>query len=206
MELIEKYFPNLEKEKYDKLAALKAIYEDWNTKINVISRKDMENFYERHVLHSLAISNIIQFDPNTEIMDIGTGGGFPGIPLAIMNPESSFLLVDSIGKKLKVVEEVKNALNLSNVTTQHIRAEDINQKFDFVISRAVTTLPEIAGWCKGKFKKNSTNSLKNGLIYLKGGDFGEEVVLLKRKVFVWDINTWFKEEFFETKKVVHIVF
>ena len=166
----------------------------------------MDNFHEHHVLHSLAISKIIQFEPNTEIMDIGTGGGFPGIPLAIMNPETHFHLVDSIGKKLKVVEEIKNELNITNITTEHTRAETIKNQYDFIISRAVTTLPEIFGWCQGKVKKNGVNSLKNGLIYLKGGDFAEEISMINKKINVWNINIWFKEEFFETKKVVHIVF
>ncbi|MEI7595144.1 MAG: 16S rRNA (guanine(527)-N(7))-methyltransferase RsmG [Bacteroidota bacterium] len=205
MKIIEKYFPELDIDKHDKIAALQELYLDWNSKINVISRKDIENIYERHVLHSLAIAKVINFVDGSEIMDIGTGGGFPGIPLAIMFPEVRFHLVDSIGKKVKVASEISEAIGLKNLTTEHARAESLNKKFDFVVSRAVTTLPEILGWCKGKIKSTQSNDLKNGLLYLKGGDFHEEISQISNKVQLWNINKWFDEEFFETKRVAHVI-
>lgn len=181
------------------------MYAFWNAQINVISRKDVDNFDERHVLHSLAIAKVIQFKPGTSILDIGTGGGFPGIPLAIMFPECQFHLVDSIGKKIKVVEEVALALGLTNVKATHDRAENIKNKYDFIVSRAVTRMINFMPWTKHKFKTASFNSLPNGILYLKGGDIHEELNEVDTKYFptIYEIPTFFNEEFFETKKVVY---
>lgn len=203
MEKIQKYFA-LTSVQEQRLCALKELYEEWNSRINVISRKDMDNFYERHVLHSLAIAKIIQFIPGTEVMDVGTGGGFPGIPLAIMFPETGFLLCDSIGKKIKVVEVVKDELKLTNVATIHGRVEVIKQKFDFVVSRAVTDLNEFVKWNGNKIKSNSQNKLPNGILYLKGGDIETELKRINKKHFVYELKDFFEEEYFETKKLVHI--
>ena len=180
MELIQRYFPNLSDLQYKQLKALGELYSDWNAKINVISRKDMEHFYERHVLHSLAIAKVIQFKPETQILDVGTGGGFPGVPLAILFPEVSFHLVDSIGKKIKVVQEVSNALELTNLSAEHARAEQVSGQFDFVVSRAVTRLTEFYPWVQNKFNKKSFNDLDNGILYLKGVDLMEEFDQLKK--------------------------
>ena len=180
MELIQRYFPNLSDLQYKQLKALGELYSDWNAKINVISRKDMEHFYERHVLHSLAIAKVIQFKPDTQILDVGTGGGFPGVPLAILFPEVSFHLVDSIGKKIKVVQEVSNALELTNLSAEHARAEQVSGHFDFVVSRAVTRLTEFYPWVQNKFNKKSFNDLDNGILYLKGVDLMEEFDQLKK--------------------------
>ncbi len=204
VELIFSHFPNLSETQKEQFTKLKDLYEFWNNQINVISRKDMDSFYERHVLHSLAIAKIISFKENTSILDIGTGGGFPGIPLAILFPECNFHLVDSIGKKIKVVNEVALALNLKNVTASHERAENIKEKFDFVVSRAVTAMPDFLPWTKNKFKKQNLNSLKNGILYLKGGDLTEEMKPVKVKFKIHSIPDFFKEEFFETKKVVYV--
>lgn len=204
IELISSHFPNLsqsQKEQFEKLAEL---YQEWNQQINVISRKDTDNFYERHVLHSLGIAKIIEFKPGTKIMDIGTGGGFPGIPLAILFPECKFLLVDSIGKKIKVVKEVALALGLTNVRATHERAENINEQFDFIVSRAVTQMPAFLQWTKGKFLKENKNSFKNGIFYLKGGDLKEEMKTVKKAISYYDLPDFFSEEFFETKKVVYV--
>lgn len=203
-ELIFHYFPDLNPVQQAQFAQLKALYEEWNARINVISRKDTENFYERHVLHSLAIAKVIRFVPGTKILDIGTGGGFPGIPLAILFPECDFLLVDSIGKKIKVVDGVASALGLQNVRSEHIRAEQINAQFDFVVSRAVTAMPAFLNWTKGKFLKENRNALKNGILYLKGGDLSEEMASVKKAVQYFPISAWFAEDFFETKKVVYV--
>lgn len=205
MELITKYFPGLPAGQQEKFSLLAGLYQEWNSRINVISRKDMDNFYEHHVLHSLGISKTIQFQPGTQIMDVGTGGGFPGIPLAIMFPETEFLLVDSIGKKIKVVIEVAQAAGIGNVKAIHSRAEDIKQKFDFVVSRAVTSLPEFMTWVANSIKKDSRNSLTNGILYLKGGDLEHELTPLKRKYQIFNLSDYYEEAFFETKKVVHIV-
>lgn len=204
LQIINKYFPNLTKRQHQQFAALEELYQEWNEKINVISRKDTENFYERHVLHSLAIAKVIAFAPGTRILDIGTGGGFPGIPLAILFPECHFHLVDSIGKKIKVVEEVAKKLGLTNVTSSHARAESVNGQFDFIVSRAVTAMPVFLTWTKGKFLKENKNTLKNGILYLKGGDLKEEMASVTKAIQYFDISKYFSEEFFETKKVVYV--
>jgi 16S rRNA (guanine527-N7)-methyltransferase len=202
--LITKYFPDLTKDQIDKFEQLGELYQHWNEQINVISRKDTENFYERHVLHSLAIANIVSFKDGTKLLDVGTGGGFPGIPLAILFPNCDFLLVDSVGKKIKVVKEVAEALGLKNVRGTHERAENINEQFDFVLSRAVTAMPKFISWTKGKFLKENNNDLKNGILYLKGGDLTEEMAPVKKAIQIFDIKDTFSEEFFETKKVVYV--
>ena len=199
-----KHFPNLTEYQKEQFSRLENIYNLWNTKINVISRKDTENFQERHLMHSLAISKVINFVDKTKIMDIGTGGGFPGIPLSILFPNCDFFLVDSIGKKIKVVKEVINELDLKNVTATHNRAEKINYKFDFIVSRAVTRMPKFLGWTKGKFLKKNNNKLENGILYLKGGNLKEEMASIKKEVQYFNINEFYSEEFFETKKVVYI--
>lgn len=204
MELIDKYFPDLSGEQREKLARLKAVYEHWNNQINVISRKDMDDFYERHVLHSLAIAKVINFRPGTKILDIGTGGGFPGIPLAILFPECHFFLVDSIGKKIKVVKEVAAELGLKNVRAAHERAENIKEKFDFVVSRAVTAMPRFLPWTNNKFLKEQNNSYPNGIFYLKGGDLTEELKGIRQDMEIVDLTKFFDEAFFETKKVVYV--
>jgi len=204
MELISKYFPDLTSDQADKFRQLEELYIDWNSKINVISRKDMEHFYERHVLHSLGIAKVIQFSPGAKVLDVGTGGGFPGIPLAILFPETNFLLVDSIGKKIKVVQEVSEAAGIKNIEAIKARAEELKGKFDFVVSRAVTTLPDFIKWVESKIKRESRNTLQNGILYLKGGDLEAELSPLQNKSRVYNLSDYFEEEFFETKKVVHV--
>ncbi len=204
MELIQRYFPNLSDLQYKRLKALGELYSDWNAKINVISRKDMEHFYERHVLHSLAIAKVIQFKPDTQILDVGTGGGFPGVPLAILFPEVSFHLVDSIGKKIKVVQEVSNALELTNLSTEHVRAEQVSGQFDFVVSRAVTRLTEFYPWIQNKFNKKSFNDLDNGILYLKGVDLMEEFDQLKKPYQLFSLKDYYTEEWFESKGLVFV--
>lgn len=203
MECINKYFNNLTEKQISQFEKLKPVYEQWNAKINVISRKDMDSFYERHVLHSLAIAKIVSFLADSEILDVGTGGGFPGVPLAILFPQTKFTLVDSIGKKIKVVEEVCKELDIKNVTAINSRAEQIDKKFDFIVSRAVTQMPEFVKWVKGKIKKSSKHSLDNGILYLKGGDLTEELASFKN-IQLYEISNFFSEEFFETKKVVYL--
>ncbi|GIM50708.1 16S rRNA (guanine(527)-N(7))-methyltransferase RsmG [Capnocytophaga stomatis] len=203
MELISKYFKNLTEKQIAQFEKLKPVYEQWNAKINVISRKDMDLFYERHVLHSLAIAKVMPFLPDSEVLDVGTGGGFPGVPLAILFPQTKFTLVDSIGKKIKVVEEVCKELDIDNVTSINSRVEQIDKKFDFVVSRAVTQMPEFVKWIKGKIKKSSKHSLDNGILYLKGGDLTEELASFKN-VHLYEISDFFSEEFFQTKKVVYL--
>ncbi len=203
-DLIEQYFPDLNPIQKEQFARLKPLYEHWNAQINVISRKDTDNFYERHVLHSLGIAKVIRFTPGTKILDIGTGGGFPGIPLAILFPECEFLLVDSIGKKIKVVEAVAKELGLTNVRAEHARAEKIKGQFDFIVSRAVTAMPSFLNWTKGKFLKANNNPLKNGILYLKGGDLTEEMASVKKAIQYFALADYFGEEFFETKKVVYV--
>lgn len=204
MELIDKYFPSLTEEQRNQYDALYDLYLDWNSKINVISRKDIENLYEHHVLHSLGIASVIRFKPGTEVMDLGTGGGFPGIPLAIMFPEVHFHLVDSIGKKVKVATEVAAAIGLKNVTFQHARAEEVKDKFDFVVSRAVMPLADLARLVKKNILKKSINALPNGLICLKGGELASESHPFKNIVVIDDLSQWFKEEYFGEKKVVFL--
>ena len=202
--LILKYFPELTEVQKGRFSQLQELYNDWNEQINVISRKDTENFYERHVLHSLGIAKIIEFKDGTSILDIGTGGGFPGIPLAILFPNCHFTLVDSIGKKIKVVNEIALSLGLTNVKGIHARAELIPEKFDFVISRAVTAMPVFLTWIEKKFNKKNNNDLPNGILYLKGGDLIEEMSPVKKHYKFHELNAFFKEDFFETKKVVYV--
>jgi 16S rRNA (guanine527-N7)-methyltransferase len=203
MNLILKYFPQLTEDQIEKFKKLQALYEDWNLKINVVSRKDIDELYLRHVLHSLGIAKVITFKNGSKILDVGTGGGFPGIPLAILFPECSFHLVDSIAKKLKVVDEVVEGLGLINVKTTHSRVEDINDTFDFIVSRAVAAMPTFVHWTKGKIAKEQNNHLKNGILYLKGGDLSEELQDYKTTT-IYNLSDYFKEDFYETKKVVHL--
>lgn len=206
MDIILKYFPNLTSRQKEQFAALPELYADWNSKINVISRKDMDNFMEHHVLHSLAIAKVQPFKSMSEILDVGTGGGFPGIPLAIMFPEAHFHLVDSIGKKIKVVADVAEQLQLTNVRAEQIRAEQIKGEYDFVVSRAVTDLSEFTKWVRGKLSPSHYHDLKNGILYLKGGDLTEELAPFGKKVSTWNISDFYEEEFFETKKVIYLPF
>ena len=203
MDLILKYFPELTDAQIEQFKALEGLYQDWNLKINVVSRKDIDELYLRHVLHSLGIAKVIQFNPGTRILDVGTGGGFPGIPLAILFPDCNFHLVDSIAKKLKVVDEVVSGLELTNVRTTHSRVEDIDEQYDFIVSRAVAYMPTFVHWVKGKIAKTSNNKLKNGIIYLKGGDLTEELQNYQTAK-IYDLSSFFEEPFFETKKVVHL--
>ena len=203
METILDYFQNLSSEQIKQYASLEALYQDWNLKINVVSRKDIDELYLRHVLHSLAIAKFINFNPKAKILDVGTGGGFPGIPLAIMFPETEFVLVDSIAKKLKVVQEVVEGLGLKNVSTIHSRVEEIPGKFDFIISRAVAAMPTFVHWTRGKISSKQNHSIKNGIIYLKGGDLQEELKGFPNAKVI-DLSSYFKEEFFETKKIVYL--
>ncbi len=203
MQLILKYFPNLTEDQIDKFKQLESLYQDWNLKINVVSRKDIDELYMRHVLHSLGIAKVISFKDGSKILDVGTGGGFPGIPLAILFPECSFHLVDSIAKKLKVVDEVATGLGLTNVKTTHSRVEEIDGKYDFIVSRAVAAMPTFVHWVKGKIAKQQNHELKNGILYLKGGDLSEELQGYKTTT-VYDLSDYFEEDFYETKKVVHL--
>jgi 16S rRNA (guanine527-N7)-methyltransferase len=203
MEILEFYFPNLTEKQKLQFSKLQELYTFWNAQINVISRKDIDELYIRHILHSLGIAKIQAFKEGAKILDIGTGGGFPGIPLAILFPDTHFYLVDSIGKKIKVVQEVANAIELKNVKAEHIRAEKIKGEFDFIVSRAVTKMDDFVKWTRNKIAKKSVHEIKNGILYLKGGDLTEELQNFPNaKLF--DLTTIFKEEFFETKKVVHI--
>lgn len=203
IQIILKYFPDLSLNQKSNFEKLFELYTFWNNQINVISRKDIDLVYERHVLHSLGIAKVISFRPGTKVLDVGTGGGFPGIPLAILFPETDFFLVDSIGKKIKVVNEISNALNLKNVRAKHCRAEDINEKFHFVVSRAVTEFPVFYSWIKNKFLIQNLNDLKNGILYLKGGDLKEEFGIYYDHAQFYELKNYFKEDFFETKKVVY---
>ena len=204
MDIILKYFPELTERQRERFAALLPLYEEWNAQINVISRKDMENFYEHHVLHSLAIAKVLRFAPMTEVLDVGTGGGFPGVPLAIMFPDARFTLIDSIGKKIKVVNDVIERLGLENSKAMQIRAEQLEGEYDFVVSRAVTTLPEFVPWVRGKISKSQYNTLRNGILYLKGGDLKNELFTFRHKVKTWDMGEWFEEEWFAEKKVIYL--
>lgn len=203
MKLIQHYFPDLTEDQILQFEKLEDLYKDWNLKINVVSRKDIDELYLRHVLHSLGIAKIIRFKPNSKILDVGTGGGFPGIPLAILYPECQFHLVDSIAKKLMVVNEVVEGLGLTNVKTTHSRVEDVDGHFDFIVSRAVAAMPTFVHWVKGKIAKSQKHSLKNGVLYLKGGDLTEELEPYQTAT-IYKLEDYFKEEFFETKKVVHL--
>jgi len=200
--LIQKYFPDLSDKQIDQFTKLESLYGEWNEKINVISRKDMESLYEKHILHSLGIAKIMEFAPDTKVLDVGTGGGFPGIPLAILFPETQFTLIDSIGKKISVVNAVAEGIDLKNVTAIHGRAEKVKEKFHFVVSRAVTQMPEFLRWLKGKFEKEQFNTKHNGVLYLKGGDLAEELAGLKCEIY--NLKNYFDEEFFDTKKVVYL--
>lgn len=201
---IEHYFPDLTSIQRARFTKLYEVYNFWNTQINVISRKDMDNFYEHHVLHSLAIEKVVHFKPGSEILDVGTGGGFPGIPLAILLPDVKFHLVDSIGKKIKVVSEIANALQLKNVTWQQCRAEEIRHQYDFVVSRAAAPWNDLHMWTARVLKKKSEHELANGWLVLKGGDLKEEFRLVKTKMIEYPISEYFKEPFFETKKVIYV--
>jgi 16S rRNA (guanine527-N7)-methyltransferase len=204
VDLILKYFPDLTEQQIHQFSLLPQLYEEWNSKINVVSRKDIDLLLERHVLHSLGIAKVTRFSPGSNIMDVGTGGGFPGIPLAILFPESSFLLVDSIGKKIKVVEEVAAGAQIKNIRALHERAEKINEKFDFIVSRAVTDFSEFYSWIKNKISKRQINEFENGILYLKGGDLSEELKNFRNRTLIFDLSQQFEEEFFETKKVVYM--
>ena len=204
MESILKYFPNITEKQKEQFAALYDLYFDWNSKINVISRKDIENLYEHHVLHSLAIAKYITFKPGTTIMDMGCGGGFPGIPLAIMFPEVDFHLVDSIGKKVRVAGEIAQSIGLTNVRTSHSRAEEIKDKYSFVVSRAVMQLPDLVKICRKNISKEHINALPNGIICLKGGDMTAETEPFKSCREIINVSTYFEEEYFKDKKVVYV--
>lgn len=197
-------FPGLTAVQIEQFAALKSLYEDWNSKINVISRKDMDAFYTHHVLHSMAIAKVQPFIPGSRILDVGTGGGFPGIPLAILFPETRFLLVDSIGKKIKVVSEIAEVIGLQNVEAKHLRAEDVRGRFDFVVSRAVTRMAPFLNWVHDKFEAKSNHSLSNGILYLKGGDLQDELAECRKPYTIYPIANFFHDPYFETKVVVHV--
>ncbi len=203
-EIILKYFPNLTSQQQQQFEALFDLYKDWNEKINVISRKDIDNLYTNHILHSLGIAKVMSFKPGASVLDVGTGGGFPGIPLAILFPETNFHLVDSINKKITVVNEVAKGAGLKNVKGEWIRAEQIKGEYDFVVSRAVTRIKEFYGWVNQKVKEESIHDLDNGILYLKGGDLDQELGELKRPYSLYDLSNYFAEEFFETKKVVYV--
>ncbi len=204
MIIITKYFPKLSETQLQQFAALRDLYENWNTQINIISRKDIDLLYERHILHSLGISKVINFKANTSILDVGCGGGFPGIPLAILFPECSFYLVDSIGKKIKVVNEIALALGLKNLRAEHQRAEEVKGKFEFVVSRAVAESSVLYRWVQNKISKKQFNDLPNGIMFLKGGDLTEEFKEFKKRVVFYDLKDYFAEEFFETKKIAYL--
>ena len=203
MDEILKYFPNLTDIQKEQFEMLDFLYHDWNEKINVISRKDIDALYTKHILHSLGIAKIINFEPGTYVLDVGTGGGFPGIPLAILFPETRFYLIDIIAKKIKVVQAVAEGLELKNVKAEQMRAENVKGDFDFIVSRAVTNMPDFVSWVKTKIKKNNKHELKNGILYLKGGDLTEELKDFP-KATEYNLADFFEDEFFETKKVVHL--
>lgn len=203
MKLITTYFTDLSEEQLEQFAMLDSLYKEWNAQINVISRKDIDELYLKHVLHSLAIAKVVHFKDGTKILDVGTGGGFPGIPLAILYPSCQFVLVDSIGKKIKVVNEIADRLGLANVKAYHQRAEDVSGQFDFVVTRAVTRIAKFLPWVKGKLLPNGEHELKNGILFLKGGDLTEEIAESNKKVEIFPISNFFKEDFFETKVVAY---
>ena len=204
MKIIEKYFCNLSKSQKKQFSQLHDLYTYWNNQINVISRKDIDSLYLHHALHSLSIAKVINFVPNTKIMDVGCGGGFPGIPLAIMFPECDFYLIDSIGKKIKVVNKIASAINLTNLNAEHIRVQQVKNKFDFVVSRAVTAFPKFVSMVRKNIASKDHNDLANGILYIKGGDFQNEIAEYGNKVNLYDCSEYFEEDFFETKKVVHL--
>lgn len=203
MDLLLKYFPNLTDVQISQFSKLQELYQDWNLKINVVSRKDIDELYLRHVLHSLGIAKVMEFKPNAKVLDVGTGGGFPGIPLAILFPETKFHLVDSIGKKIKVVNEVVEGLGLENVKTTHGRVEEVKATYDFIVSRAVAQMETFVGWTKGRISKKQNHDLKNGILYLKGGDLSEELEKYTSAT-IYNLPDYFTEDFFDTKKVVHL--
>lgn len=203
MEEILKQFPDLTDNQMEQFQKLESLYQDWNAKINVISRKDIEELYTKHVLHSLGIAKVMSFQPNAKVLDVGTGGGFPGIPLAILFPETNFYLIDVIAKKIKVVQAVADSLGLTNVKAEQLRAENAKEDFDFIVSRAVTNMPDFYSWVKNKIKKEQKHDLKNGILYLKGGDLTEELKDFP-KATLYNLSDFFEDEFFETKKVVHL--
>lgn len=205
MDIILKYFPNITEKQKQQFAALYDLYADWNSKINVISRKDIENLYTHHVLHSLGIAKLIQFKDGSKIMDVGTGGGFPGVPLAILFPKCNFLLVDSIGKKVRVATEVSNAIGLENIQFRHCRAEEVKEQFDFVVSRAVMPLPDLVKIIRKNVSKEQQNALPNGLICLKGGNLEGELKPFKKTAEADDLSMYFEEEYFKTKKIVYVL-
>jgi len=205
-EIIYKYFPELTEKQRQQFDRLGELYEEWNSMINVVSRKDIDMLYERHVLHSLGIARVCRFADDSEVLDVGTGGGFPGIPLAILFPEVSFHLVDAVGKKIKVVEEVAAGLGLTNVKAEHQRVEQLRGTYDFIVSRAVTRMAPFLAWVQNKINRNHFSPLDNGILYLKGGDLREELSEVKRKFRVYELKDYFEEEFFETKKVVYLPF
>ena len=202
--IIFNYFPQLTEKQKKQFEQIGPLYREWNEKINLVSRKDVENLYINHILHSLGIAKVMEFKPGASVLDVGTGGGFPGIPLAILFPETQFHLVDSIGKKITVVNAVSEAIGLTNVKVEQIRAEEIKAKYDFVVSRAVTRMQEFYGWMNNKIKDKSNHTLDNGILYLKGGDLDEEMNELKKRYSLYNLTEYFKEEFFETKKVVYL--
>jgi 16S rRNA (guanine527-N7)-methyltransferase len=204
MTIIQKYFTNLTGLQVEQFAQLEALYNDWNAKINVISRKDIQNLYEHHVLHSLGIAKVVNFRDGTTIMDLGTGGGFPGIPLAILFPHVQFHLVDSVGKKVKVANEVATAIGLKNVKFSHARAEEIKEQYDFVVTRAVMPMVDLVKVARKNIKKEQHNAVPNGIIALKGGELNGEIASMKNIATVWELSDFFDEEYFKTKKVVHV--
>ena len=204
MEIIQKYFPHLTEHQVEQFAQLEALYNDWNAKINVISRKDIQNLYEHHVLHSLGIAKVVNFKDDTTVMDLGTGGGLPGIPLAIIFPNVQFHLVDSIGKKVKVAQEVANAIGLKNVKFSHARAEEIKEQYDFVVTRAVMPMVDLMKVARKNIKKEQHNAVPNGIIALKGGELAGEIASMRNISTVWELSDFFEEEYFKTKKVVHV--
>lgn len=204
MQSIKKYFPDQTNQQYEMLESLWPLYQEWNQQINVISRKDMTYFYERHVLHSLAVLKVVEFAGGTRILDFGTGGGFPGIPLAIACPNCQFTLVDSIGKKIRVIHDVVEKLGLKNVEAIKIRGEDLKMQFDFVVSRAVKSLPEFMPWVLDKIIPGGNNTLPNGVLYLKGGNFDDELRAIKQKYRIFDLSLYFAEDYFSTKKIIYL--
>lgn len=202
--IIEKYFSNLTDNQKGQFQQLKPLYEKWNSQINVISRKDINHLYERHVLHSLSIAKFITFEPGTKLMDLGCGGGFPGIPLAILFPEVSFTMVDSVGKKIKVVQDIADATSLRNIQTHHMRAEKVEDSFDYIITRAVASIMDLVKWTRNKYISEQRHSIENGIIALKGGDLCNELASLRNRKTLVNLSDYFEEDFFKTKKIIHL--